>query len=453
MRRVLRQRRRSHRETRPLRARAGDAYSVLLTAVVVGEVAVQGARRVVDAGFDAVPAGDADLAAWLALALAVVLAGAALRGLVAAGPVIAGPAFVHWLLSSPVSRRPLLIPRYTATAATAATAGAALGALLAGGADLAAGDAALAAALGAAVAAGIFGGAVVAQAGRPATARLTGAGLVAAGLGLAVAAVVADRVAAPLPPPNVSSAAAAAAMSPVALLLLASGAARLGCLDRQAVSAGTGLVVAAQVAGTMLDPTILTGVLEERRWRRIGRVRSRPFAGAGPVALLRADLRRAARAPGALPGALGLLVVPYAAAGVLPAPLVPAVTTVAAYLVANRYAAGLRAVSRAPALRRTLGGSDRVLTLLHLVVPLAAATAWTALVLPALLPARAVAIALIPLGAVAVTQRVASRDTPAYGGVLFEPGFGAAVPVDLIRGLLRGVALLAVLAGVQVLLA
>ena len=450
MRRVLRQRRRSHRETRPLRARAGDAYSVLLTAVVVGGVAVQGARRVVDAGFDAVPAGDADLAAWLALAFAVVLAGAALRGLVAAGPVIAGPAFVHWLLSSPVSRRPLLIPRYTATAATA---GAALGALLAGGADLAAGDAALAAALGAAVAAGIFGGAVVAQAGRPATARLTGAGLVAAGLGLAVAAVVADRVAAPLPPPNVSSAAAAAAMSPVALLLLASGAARLGRLDRRAVSAGTGLVVAAQVAGTMLDPTILTGVLEERRWRRIGRVRSRPFAGAGPVALLRADLRRAARAPGALPGALGLLVVPYAAAGVLPAPLVPAVTTVAAYLVANRYAAGLRAVSRAPALRRTLGGSDRVLTLLHLVVPLAAATAWTALVLPALLPARAVAIALIPLGAVAVTQRVASRDTPAYGGVLFEPGFGAAVPVDLIRGLLRGVALLAVLAGVQVLLA
>ena len=157
MRRVLRQRRRSHRETRPLRARAGDAYSVLLTAVVVGGVAVQGARRVVDAGFDAVPAGDADLAAWLALALAVVLAGAALRGLVAAGPVIAGPAFVHWLLSSPVSRRPLLIPRYTATAATA---GAALGALLAGGADLAARGTTLAAALGAAVAAGIFGGAV-----------------------------------------------------------------------------------------------------------------------------------------------------------------------------------------------------------------------------------------------------------------------------------------------------
>jgi len=77
MRRVLRQRHRSHRETRPLRARAGEAYSVL--------------------------------------------------------------------------------PRYTATAATA---GAALGALLAGGADLAARGTALAAALGAAVAAGIFGGAV-----------------------------------------------------------------------------------------------------------------------------------------------------------------------------------------------------------------------------------------------------------------------------------------------------
>lgn len=90
---------------------------------------------------------------------------------------------------------------------------------------------------------------------------------------------------------------------------------------------------------------------------------------------------------------------------------------------------------------------------MSLMVPLAAAVTWTALALPALLPVRAVAVALVPLGAVAVAQRVASRRAPAYGGVVFETGFGAGVPVDFVRQLLQGVVLLAVLAGVQVLLA
>lgn len=137
---------------------------------------------------------------------------------------------------------------------------------------------------------------------RPATAQLAGGGLVTAGLGLAVTAVVAERSGAPFPAPGAPLAVTAAAVTAVALVLVGSGAARLGRLDRHAVSSGTGLFVATQVAVTMIDPTILTGVLEERRWRRIGRVRSRPFAGAGPVALLRADLRRVVPHPMGAPG-------------------------------------------------------------------------------------------------------------------------------------------------------
>lgn len=85
-------------------------------------------------------------------------------------------------------------------------------------------------------------------------------------------------------------------------------------------------------------------------------------------------------------------------------------------------------------------------------VPLAAVTAWTALALPALLGANPVTIALIPLGAVAVTQRITSRRDPAYGAVLFETGFGT-VPIDFIGQMLQGVVLLVLLVGVQVLLA
>lgn len=145
---------------------------------------------------------------------------------------------------------------------------------------------------------------------------------------------------------------------------------------------------------------------------------------------------------------LALVVAPYAAAAVLPGPIVAAVTAVLACLVAGRLAGGLRAVCRSAALRRNLGGTDLAVVVVHLVVPLVTVTVWTA----AVLPVHPVSAVLIPLGAVLVVYRLASRPPPTYGGALFDTPF-AALPVDLIRQLLRGPALLAVLVAVHVLLA
>jgi hypothetical protein len=80
-----------------------------------------------------------------------------------------------------------------------------------------------------------------------------------------------------------------------------------------------------------------------------------------------------------------------------------------------------------------------------------AVAVWTAALLPALLPLNPIAVLLIPLGAVAVVERSATRPTPDYGAAVFDTGMGA-VQVDLVRQLVRGPALLAGLAAVQLLL-
>jgi hypothetical protein len=76
---------------------------------------------------------------------------------------------------------------------------------------------------------------------------------------------------------------------------------------------------------------------------------------------------------------------------------------------------------------------------------------WTAALLPALLPLNPIAVLLIPLGAVAVVERSATRPAPDYGAAVFDTGMGS-VQVDLVRQLVRGPALLAGLAAIQLLL-
>ena len=427
-----------------------DWYTPALAALVVGGMLVQGVRRVV--GVVPAPPPEAPHAGLLLGAALLVLAGLALRAALAVGPMLAGPAVRHWVLAAPVDRRGLLTPRYAGAAAAAAVLGAGVGALA--GVVVAAAATALIwwTATGAAVGAGLLAAAVLWQSGRVAAGRATGAGIAVAGLLVAVAALVAGRDAAVPAGPGVPGAAVAAVAWLVAAALLGCGWRRLARLDRAELGAGSGLAAAVRVAGTFLDPSLLLGLVEERRWRSARRGRSRPGAGTGTVALLHADARRALRTPTAVGVAVGMLLVPYAATAVLPAPAVPAVTAVAAWAVASRVAGGLRAVARSAALRRALGGTDRVLVAAHLVAPLAAVTVWTLAVLPAVSPLNPVAAVLLPVGAVAVVWRAATRPGPDYGSALFETGLGM-MPVDTVRQLLRGPALLAALAGVQLLLA
>jgi hypothetical protein len=441
------------RVRRSRRAAAGqgpdrDWYTPLLAVAVLGGLLVQGVRRVT--GAEAGPLPHAPHVGLLLGAVGLVLAGVVLRAALALGPMLAGPAVRHWVLAGTVDRAAMLRPRYVALAAAAALAGA-------GGGALAALVAAVAppwwaalwwAGTGSGAAAALAAVAVVWQAGDARTGRAVGTALVAAGAVTVAAALLVPRASTvpALPAPAATTAAWA-----LALLLLGHGWRRLGVLDRAALGAGSGLAAAVQAAGTFMQPSLLLGLLEERRWRSAQRGRSRPGRGRGYGALLHSDLRRTLRTPGALPLAVGLLLVTYAAAAVLPAVVVPTVAVVAAYAVASRAASGVRAVTRSAALRRALGGTDRALIMVHLVAPLVVVAVWTAALLPALLPLNPLAAVLIPVGAVVVVERSATRPPPDYGAAVFDTGFGG-VQVDLVRQLMRGPALLAGLAAVQLLL-
>ena len=191
--------------------------------------------------------------------------------------------------------------------------------------------------------------------------------------------------------------------------------------------------------------------MESRRWRRIGRVRSRRFRpGPGWWALLQADVRRLRRHPSAVLIWAALIGVQYAAALALPG-LAGATQVVFAYLAANRLTGGLRSVSRSPGLRRALGGSDNLLRGIHVVVPAVGAGVWWLLTLPTVDPGPAWLAPTLALGVVAAAFRAGTRPPIDYGGATVNTPFGM-IPVDLMRQGSRGPALLAVLVLVQLFL-
>ncbi|GAB3937723.1 hypothetical protein GCM10027614_16490 [Micromonospora vulcania] len=215
-------------------------------------------------------------------------------------------------------------------------------------------------------------------------------------------------------------------------------------MDRATLTTGAQFANAAATATILLDPSMLTGLVESRRWRRIGRVRSRRFLpGPGWWALLQADVRRLGRHPSALLFWAALVVVQYAAALALPG-LAGAVQVVFGYLAAGRLTGGLRSISRSPGLRRALGGSDNALRAIHVVVPAVGAGLWWLLTLPTVHGGPAWLAPALALGVVAAAYRAATRPPIDYGGATVNTPFGM-VPVDLLRQGSRGPALLAVL--------
>ncbi|MFD0854427.1 DUF6297 family protein, partial [Actinomadura adrarensis] len=94
-------------------------------------------------------------------------------------------------------------------------------------------------------------------------------------------------------------------------------------------------------------------------------------------------------------------------------------------------------------------GSDRLLTLAHLVVPATGAVLWTSIT-AALVPGISVlAAAISAAGGLLVTYRMATRPPMDYGGSLVDFGVLGLIPVSLISQPARGPALLAVLCLVQ----
>jgi hypothetical protein len=223
-----------------------------------------------------------------------------------------------------------------------------------------------------------------------------------------------------------------------------------------ALASGAQIADATATATVFLDPTLLFGVLETRRWRAIGRVKRRPFwsgwsrlPGRRWWLLLDAEARRIARRPGALAVWAALLVVPYSVAVLAPV-FAMAARLVAAYFATNRLARGLRTVHASPALRRALGGDDRYLRAVHLVVPAVGLALWW-LASAASVPAQGFpALLLYPAAILFAVYRGATGRPRSYDGGAVDTPFGL-IPAALLSQLVRGVDVLAVVVLIQLL--
>jgi len=384
---------------------------------------------------------------WMAVALAVAAVAAFGQALLAVGPIWAGAAAQTWILASPVDRRSALLPTFVRTLVIAGIGGT----LLAGGLTAIYPpwqvNLPWTATAGFLLAVFLVGFTVDSQA----------RGLVhrVFPVLLGVAVLLGGVVALQLDVPNLALPVRNAPL--LAILAVPSivlGYRALSQLHRGALSAGGDLVQAAAVTSAWLDPSHVSAALVLRRARRIGRVRSVRLRGSRSFAFVLADVARLRRYPAAVAVWAALLPVPFFAAVSLPPIAVGPVQLLAAYLAADRLAGGLRTIAGSAALRRSLGGTDASLKVIHLVLPAVGAIVWCALTSFALPLAPSVTVVISAAGAVLVVYAMATRPPMDYGGggAIFETGFGA-VPVNLIRQLLRGPALLVGLGALQLIAA
>ncbi|MEV0940915.1 DUF6297 family protein [Micromonospora wenchangensis] len=429
-----------------------DAYVVVLFVALYGWFAVAAIRDHLAA--PQVARTDPGDRYWIAVAAVTAGAGLVWWGLRLTGPLLVTPAAHAWLVSSPVDRRAWLLPRFGGLVGggTIGVGLLAVAAAYAGGLDRPA-DLAWAALAGLTGGATATGWAVVAQgtAPTPRWARLPAVGLPAVGATIAVLVVLGHATGWPLPlPPVPLTPVVGLVLLPVALASIVRAYRRLPQVDRAALTTGAQFANAATTAAVLLDPSLLAALVESRRWRAVGLVRGRPLRAGGRFAvLLQAEVRRLARRRGALVGWAGALLAMYAVAVALPSIAGPA-HLVLAYLSTGRLTGGLRAVSRSAGLRRSLGGSDTLLRLTHLVVPGVGATVWYLATLPALRPVPVALDAVLLLGVVTAAFWAGTRPPMRYGGAMVSTPF-AMVPVDLVRQVLRGPDLVAVLVVVQLL--
>jgi hypothetical protein len=411
---------------------------VLLGLLIYGGILVQAVRRMVVAPPVGPELPNLAIAQWVLVGSAVLGLGLAIRALLVFGPVVAGGPFQFWLLSTPLSRRSLLGVRFWWMAIVATVSGGLFG--LAGSALVRAelSGKVLSVVLGAAMTATVLAVCVLlqekAKAGRGLSTGLVGSGVVIAAAGAFAQPPVID-------PPIVL---VAIAVVPVVAVIQAYRA--TNGLDRAALASGAEILSATQTAATWLDISMFTGIAATRKWRRIGRVTSKPLRGTHYQAMFVADVRRLTRARAALYVWAGLLLVPYAVARLLPEPFVPLVQLVICAIAVSPFASGLRNVCRSMAIRRSLGGSNAGLHVTHLIVPTVMALVWTALTGAA--TGFALATGIVPIGAVGFVYRRATQPSMDYSGTAVDTPFGLMQP-DMFRQLVRGPLLLVILAAVQ----
>ncbi|MFI5838302.1 DUF6297 family protein [Catenuloplanes sp. NPDC051500] len=472
-----------------------DLYLFALLAALYGWAFLDASR-----GFLRSPlAGGGDPAEqrWLVIAAVLTAAGFGWAGLRALGPIFVGPALQTWVASTPIDRRVLLLPRFTGLLAGSTTLVAVLGLALGvlsgaagsgqgtggssgqgagdgsgqgigggssqstgggigqgtgGGSGQGAGDSLWQTAhsagvgildlmlLGAAIGLLAGAGAVAAQGVRRArwAADLPGRLLLVAGALTAAAVVTLHFADATMARPEVGVPLAVPTLVLIVALVVVVFAVRaLRLVDKAVMSTGAQFASSAAAATVMLDPTLIADLLESRRWRAVGSVRSRPFRP-GPLwwPLVQAELRRAVRRRGALLGWAALVLVQYAIALAVPGLSGPA-HVITAFLAGDRLAGGLRAITRSPGLRRALGGDDTALKIAHLALPAVAAVLFFLVTEPVAGVRQSWLHVVLLLGVVGAVYRSGTRPALVYDGPVVETPFGL-IPIDLLRQLWRG---------------
>ena len=389
---------------------------------------------------------------WFVSLAAVFLVTVALKVLLAFGPVLVDSARWTWMLASPVDRRSALVARFCLAVVVGAVGGGLLFVVLA---VLAGASAPTVPAI---IAAGVPTGvlvtalAAIVQRGGPAAvdrAQRLLLGVLAVDVVLiAVVTLTVPRQTGPRHlAVDVWLLVLGALVAAAALTWLAVH--RLGRFTRAALTNGAQLADAATAAAVWLDPTLLSATVVARRTRAVGRVRSGRLRGGRTEVLLRAEWVRLRRMRLEVSVWAALMVLPYVAVELFPSVVVAPVHLVAAFLATERLAVGLRTVARSDYLRRALGGTDLELRLTHLVLPAVGALVWCAVTFPALPAPAPVAVSLF--GAVSVTYRMATRQSLDYDSPILDTPYGI-VPVNIVRQVLRGPGLLAILVLVQFLI-
>ncbi|MGB6182972.1 MAG: DUF6297 family protein [Rhodococcus sp. (in: high G+C Gram-positive bacteria)] len=341
------------------------------------------------------------------------------------GPIGTDPATTHWLSSTPIDRRSLLQSRVLAWTASSVAIGVcltrALGLLV---------DARQWWPLGMLGAAGglfVVGLAVLVQQGR----RLASMS-VWAECSLVVGAAAAAL--GPAFPPGWSVPAAVVAVL-VSVSVWVVAITRSGAIRRVALTRGASLTAAVSAGASFFDVGLVSGVVEQRVFLRRGAVRSHRFPGRPFAALVWSDVLRHGRNRSLLVvGLVSWLAVWLAASSTLPEVGVGVVALIVGYWVVSTAGVGLRDLTASRAIRNTLGGTDRELVRAFLVVPGATAVVFSS-ALAVLVPWTTVVV----VGVVATIGAYRARTAPplSYDGLAVVTMFGA-VPVDLIRQMLRG---------------
>ncbi|GIF49987.1 hypothetical protein DFJ67_7991 [Asanoa ferruginea] len=444
----LRRARRQHRD-RSIGDLLTDLYMIAFLIAIYGWAGIDSFSDFLHRQVEASPA-DPAARYWIGVGAGIALSGFVWQGLTAVGPLQVGPAVQSWLASTPISRRAVLAPRFAGLALAAAGGAAVLAAVAA--AIGRSGGYVWAAVAGLTWGTAFAAGAVTAQAffGR----RTRWPAVVLAGVGgLLVLGVVLDHGLfshAPAQPPVAVLPVVALAGVVPAMIFLVLAVRALPRIDRSTLSTGARFASAASSALLLLDPSMLAAVVENQRWRAVGRVRTGRFRS-GPQwwVLLQADLRRIGRNPAASAWWAVLVLAVYAVQVALPA-VAPSVQVIAAFLAADRFAGGLRGIARSAGLRRAIGGTDASLKMTHLLVPtLAAILFWLATV-PAVGAGPGWLTVLLIVGVAAAVYRTSTRGPMIYGGSVAESPMGS-MPVDLIRQVVRGPDVLAILIAVQIL--